>query len=184
MAEVDHHRTPLGRKRGQHRRIGGDAEGLPRIIVLIGVAGIGKTTLASRLAASCGDRKVFWYRCYECDSIQGVLRSLGGWLKGMGKTALASYMKNTETVEPREAVYSLLSDLDFPHLLVFDDFHRLEHLSPLFSVLLELSQRNPLKILLTSRSVPSFYSRADVGLRKSVSEIELKGLDRQALRNC
>jgi ATP/maltotriose-dependent transcriptional regulator MalT len=157
-----------------------------RFVVVHGIAGIGKTTLAVRLLDDLRKQtNVLWVTLHHWDTLSGVLRQLADFLAEAGRRQLRTLLDDRSEPDLEEAYYSLEEDLlDLKGLLVLDDFHKAgEPLVDLMSMLLEiLKDRSSPTILLVSRYLPSFYDRRYVVVQGVVGELPLEGLDKAAAR--
>ena len=62
-------------------------------------------------------------------------------------------------------------------LFVFDDIHHLDDNGmAMLGALLQIAEKTPLRLILISRTRPTFYDRRDVHIRDKVTEIALDGL--------
>lgn len=153
-------------------------------IVLWGLAGIGKSTLAAKaIEAVRGHRHLLWHRCTEWDTLRGLVAVLSAFLGQIGRSRLAG-MRRLRWTSPSELLSPLHADLrDLPSLLIFDDLHRLPAESRTFlALLLEASRGGATDLLLLSRELPAFYARGEAGPQGAVLEIEVGGLSEEAGR--
>jgi ATP/maltotriose-dependent transcriptional regulator MalT len=157
-----------------------------RIVVLHGIAGIGKTTLAVRLLEDLRkETNALWVTLHHWDTLSGVLRQLADFLAEAGRRQLRSLLDDRSEPDLEEAYYSLEEDLkDLKGVLVLDDFHKAaEPLVDLMSMILEILKDRPSPtILLVSRYLPSFYDRRYVVVQGVIGELPLEGLDKAAAR--
>lgn len=152
-----------------------------RIIVIYGIPGIGKTTLASKLLSQYrGKRNLFWYQFHEWDTLRNLTTQLSHFLSGMGKNRLSSYIRNVKTLDINETSDLLEEALnDTESLLFFDDFHRAkESMIQFFSSFAErLERMNNVNIVILGRYILPFYDRRAVIINNTVAEMQLGGLD-------
>jgi tetratricopeptide (TPR) repeat protein/DNA-binding PadR family transcriptional regulator len=155
-----------------------------RVIVIYGIAGIGKTTLASKLLDEYkGKQHLFWYRFHNWDTIRNMLSYLSEFLAQLDRKGLKSYLASNPsapTVELHEVSKLLESDLQNSNvILVFDDFQRVrESIAQLFAMILEiLSKVDGVKVIVVGRRILPFYDRSAVIVKEVVKELQLLGLD-------
>jgi len=157
-----------------------------RFVVLHGIAGIGKTTLAVRLLEDLrSETNVLWVTIHHWDTLGGVLQQLADFLAEAGRRQLRSLLDDRPAPELEETYYSLEEDLrDLKGVLVLDDFHKADDtVVDLMSMMLEILKDRPSPtILLVSRYQPSFYDRRYVVVQNVVGELPLEGLDKAAAR--
>lgn len=67
--------------------------GRSRILMVYGIAGIGKTSLVSRFARSQPGRLKFYLKVREWDSPRGLLQAMGNALAGMGDERLQAHLR-------------------------------------------------------------------------------------------
>src|SRR3990172_4227881 len=153
------------------------ASGGPRLFVVRGVAGIGKSSFAARACEmERGRRNLFWHRVRPWDTRQSVLASLGDFLSALGKPGLRSVLSRGEAFRADRVLRDDLPGA--PVLIVFDDAH--EASPVVVSVLGFLKEaaadaENVRMLVLTRRSLP-FYDARDVAVLGLVREIDLGGL--------
>ena len=153
-----------------------------RFAMIIGLPGIGKTTLAAKLAME-HDAEVFWYKIYPIDTIDTIIKALSKFLSEHRKNRLKTYLYSMKNIDMHEIVRILEKDLKNENaLFVFDDFHCADPaISDFFSLLLTtLEKCSGIKFLLTSKESIKFYSRGDVLIKNIVGEMILNGLDKEA----
>ena len=154
----------------------GEGEG-PRIFVVRGVAGIGKSSLAARACELLrGQRNLFWHTLRVWDTPVSVLTNLGNFLSSLGKPGLSAVVARGEI---RDAAEVLREDLPGTRsVLVFDDAHEAsQEILPLLRFLKDAVADAPdVRALVLTRRTVSFYDRRDVALRGLVREIDLSGL--------
>ena len=148
-----------------------------KVLVIKGVAGIGKTTLGAKFASEYNGN-VFWYRFNEWDTLRDAVRNLGFFLKKIGKNTLSSYVNSNKRIEIGEVSVILEKDLSNV-LMFFDDCHHAKGEDVLFfSALLDiLEKKDNVRVVMFGRSIPLFYDRRNVVLKKNVKEMEIYGLD-------
>ncbi len=163
-------------------------EGRVFALVLQGLAGIGKTSLAARVAEECqGKRDVLWLEIHPWTGLGSFVSALlspfqdaqaaGSKHQGDGLPAKADDAFAFEAF--LERALALLSRREA--LVVLDDLqnageHILEFLGALFK-----GMRNGTKscFLITTRTMPNFYDRRLVSPGKLVVELSLTGLSFQ-----
>ncbi len=153
------------------------ADGGPRILVVRGVAGIGKSSVAAKACELLRGRyNLFWHTLRAWDTRGSVLAALGSFLASLGKPGLRASLARGETDTPTTV---LREDLPGTRaFLVFDDAHEASpEVLALFRFLKEAAAGAPdTRILILTRRALAFYDRRDVSLSGLVREIDLGGL--------
>ncbi|MCD4807737.1 MAG: hypothetical protein K8R13_09270 [Methanococcoides sp.] len=131
------------------------------IVIIEGIAGIGKTYIASKFAETLKDKfVVYWHgNISETTSISSVIKKLSVFLSQNGKDELANSIENFG-YDIDVLINILVSELnENKFVLFFDDYHKAEkELKPLMEQMLQLTSS---KIVLITREKPSFYNVVD-----------------------
>lgn len=153
----------------------------PKILVLKGIPGIGKTALATKFITEYKTQKnIFWYTIQEWSSLRDVLNSIARFLSSLNKSQLADYLKLEPKPALEEITRILRAELSNTHsLLVFDNFDKAcDDIVLLFKSLLTwIDKSENLNFLVIGREAKGFYTVQDLAIRKSVLELRLDGLD-------
>jgi len=163
---------------------------LPKVIVLRGIPGIGKTTLVSKLIEDVyrlSGRSLFWHRFHEWDSLLGTLRELAEFMTQLGKNKLGFYLENESKPELDSLSKLMAQELEGSSIIfTFDDLQKInDDLIKFFSMFISLLENPKLehvKLILLSRTAVKLYDRRDVALKNLVEELELGGLPKAASR--
>ena len=149
-----------------------------KVLVLRGIPGIGKTTLAAKLASELAGQRVFWYSARPWDSPRSLMDSLSKFFSENGSRKLETYA-SAGKYELGEVSFLIGEELsENGYAFVFDDADRASALQEFLRMFRYSS--GPSKIIATAEADPGFYDRSDVVARHEVAEVELEGLDRQA----
>ncbi len=154
-----------------------------RLLVVYGLPGVGKTTLAGKVVLGMKDEmSVFWHRIHEWSTPRSVAHQIGEFLARLNKKDLLLYMETREVVDMAEVFFLLEKNLsDLKALMVFDDYDKAgTQLDEFFSSFKDILERvkGP-KVMVASRTLPKFYDRRDVKVKNMVEELSLEGLDRE-----
>lgn len=142
--------------------------------VVLGVAGIGKSALIAS-AVSGEERPILVRRVYAHDDAHGLLSSFAEFLARQGRRRLKALITRP-AYDPVEAAVVLRTDLT-GCVLVLDDLHACPAADALLRCVFERPGSG--KILVASRTQPTFYGRADLDGGR-VIEVALEGLDEPA----
>ncbi len=149
----------------------------PRIFVVRGVAGIGKSSLAARACALLsGTHHACWHRVRSWDTPQSVLVTFAAFLAAVGKPSLRAALGEGRW---ETAVRILREDLaGLRAVLVLDDAHEARQDVLAFVRFLRdaVAYAPDLRLLVLTRRALGFYDRREVVLEGLVREIELGGL--------
>jgi len=155
-----------------------------RMVLMHGVAGIGKTALVARLIEELEGRDVLYLRLREWSTLSSIVTAFGTFLSKLGKRNLASLIRDEAKEGPLDLkavmtiVQAELRDLDV--LLVFDDFHTVgQNLLPFFTELIEVLPSTRAHAVVLTRYIHPFYDRRHVVLKGVVKEMRLEGLTRK-----
>ncbi len=153
------------------------SEAAPRVVVIRGVPGIGKTSLAAKVCERLhGQRHLFWHRVRSWDTRESLLAELGEFLAAMGRPGLRSVLVRGEAERADAAVREDL--VGTRSLFVMDDA---QEASPEVVAFLRFLKDTVAAVpdvrllVLTRRAIP-FYDRRDVTVRRAVHEVDLSGL--------
>jgi adenylate kinase family enzyme/DNA-binding MarR family transcriptional regulator len=147
----------------------------PRIMIVLGIPGVGKTRLAKRLASNF-DGPCFYHAIKEWDTPELVLGSMSAFLESQGKKALKSRLGSI--IDWDDVSRILKRDLR-GCLVLFDDVHKSIKLETFLGIFKEMKGFKG-RIMATSRSRPYFYDASDTLLSRRVEEYQLTGLNREA----
>ncbi len=156
-----------------------------KIIIIYGIAGIGKTTLAAKLLEILENKyNLFWYRFHEWDTIRNLLNSISKFLMLFDRKSLKLYLDSNQNIDINDVGEILEMDIKGLNAVLFlDDLHKVdEQLMSFFTLFREILERaddNAVKCILLSRSFVPFYDRRDVLVKKNIHEIELTGLNEE-----
>ena len=152
-------------------------EGGPRIFVIRGVAGIGKSSVAAKACELLrGKCNLFWHTLRPWDTRVSVLAALGTFLASAGQPGLHAALGRGEVDRAGEILREDLSGARI--LLVFDDAQEAApEVVALFRLLKEgISGAPNARALILTRRALAFYDRRDVSLTGLVRELDLAGL--------
>jgi len=166
-----------------------------RVVVVQGIAGIGKSSLANKLIEKySSEMSIYYYQFHEWDTYRAVLTPLTEFLHKLGKDNLRRYMRSKKRLSSMEEehiaidlydIFELVSKdfQDLEGLLIFDDLQKAEEkMGGLLSLFLEVFERHggPNIVVLT-RNIPAFYTQKDI-ISGRVKEQRLMGLDLESTR--
>ncbi len=150
----------------------------PRLLVVRGVAGIGKSALAARACELLrGSRNLFWHRIRSWDTSRSILADLGEFLSLLGRPGVLAVLGRGEATKAPQVLRQDLPGTG--SYIVFDDAQEAnsEVLSLLRFLKDVLADAPDVHVLvLTRRRIP-FYDRRDVVLHRMVGEIDLQELE-------
>jgi tetratricopeptide (TPR) repeat protein len=154
------------------------------VLVVIGIAGIGKSTMGAKLfEEQKASRSSVWYTLHEYDTPMSVLQPVAQALALQGRPKLELLAKREATVELPKAKEILLRDVQGLSLVAFFDDAQAASPEALqaLRVLREVASAHPktFKLVLLSRTRPPIYDARDVTLKKLVGEVELRGLRKE-----
>jgi len=97
-----------------------------RTIHVAGIAGIGKTTVASKLIERFMHRRnLLYHRCQDWEGALGFLEAVADWLANIGDGMLSDYLAATPVPRANDASRILADALSVaPCLIVIDDYHK------------------------------------------------------------
>ncbi len=158
-----------------------DARG---VLVIIGIAGIGKSTLGAKLFEEArAARSCVWTTLHEYDTPVSVLAPVARALALRGHPRLELLTKREAVADLPRAKETLLADVARESLVAFFDDAQAASPEALqaLRILREVACEHPkaFKLVLLSRTRPPIYDARDVTLRKTVGEVELRGLRRE-----
>ena len=148
------------------------------LLLIHGMPGIGKSSLASRLFSELsGKKNLFWHTLREWDTEGSLMASLSDFHRKLGRVRWPEMsMKEASTAEIFSVLTAALSDSDA--IVFLDDLHKSgKSLEPLLSLISEAAlSSGSAKLVLISRSIPQFLTRAS----SRTLSLELGGLDRDS----
>jgi len=152
------------------------------VIVIQGLAGIGKTHLAAKLYNLIErDYVTCWKVIHDFDTFDTLTRDIAGFLNSHGNAQLAEYL-NQGNREREQIVKIILEGLDNKkYVLFFDNYHVVD--DPEIHMLFERLKRD-LKgssIVVVSRTSPFFIGTGD-RIKNIVTQEELDGFDLSATK--
>ena len=148
------------------------------VINLIGLAGIGKTTLLARFAKD-SKASVFWFALNEWETELSLLKALSTFLEETGDERLANYLRS-DNIDSGE-ISSLIAEalLENRRILVFDDIDKAPRLHNLLKMI--VMSAGPNKIVLSSeRRIELIDEISSQG--KSVKGLTIEGLEPEAAK--
>lgn len=152
-----------------------------KIVIIRGLAGIGKTALATAVCAKMRESKnLLWHQTRKWDTPTTVLLKMGRFLRALGSTMLYEHVSGGAAVDLGRVEVLLEKELDKSNsVMIFDDFqHAGEEMIDFFSMLGDVIERTEdANLLVLSREAVPFYDRKAVMIKKTVEEVELTGLD-------
>jgi tetratricopeptide (TPR) repeat protein/DNA-binding MarR family transcriptional regulator len=155
-----------------------------KLIVIYGIAGIGKTTLVSKLIRQYRKSKgTYWYRCHESDTIKTIITPISVFMANYGKNKLKNYLETKKIVNIVEISDILENELqNINAIFVFDDFQKVDKgILQFFSILLQTIEKLPgIKFMISTRKLVPFYDTRDISLKRTVTELQLQGLDKKS----
>ncbi|MCK4718210.1 MAG: tetratricopeptide repeat protein [Thermoplasmata archaeon] len=155
-------------------------------VVVYGIAGVGKTTLARHIVEThLEEDNVWWWRIREWDTPRSILSSLAEFLALDGRTHFKDYITSRKIIDVGEAARLFSAEIGKLHpILVLDDYHSVsaETIS-LLKALYDVASDGNVKLLLFGRERKPFYGRRDVVISNRVAELELRGLDQKSAQS-
>ncbi len=180
-AELGRPKMPIlyGRE-NERKAIMNHVSGDSSVMLIWGIPGIGKTSLASKAFDELSGRKhLFWYSFHSWDTEEHFVSVLSKFLESANRRSTAEERERGAVVGGLYA--PLLSDLaGFDAVLFLDDVQKIsERLGLTLAVVLEAVRASgTCKAVLISRELPQFFSKTGDG---NVT-LELSGLDNASAR--
>lgn len=153
------------------------ADAKVRLVSIVGIAGMGKTTLARSLAEG-QPRSVLWLRLFPGDSPRGLLPHLAACLESLGRPALKSALRNG--MPYGSEALALLGQEAQGCLVVLDDFAATRENYALLGALLDVGAE--MKVIATSREHLAFHHWPLLAGAGALEELTLGGIEPSAAR--
>ena len=157
-------------------------------LLVPGIAGIGKTTVASKLIERFMHRRnLLYHRCQDWEGSRSFFESVADWLANIGNSTFADYLAATPVPQPADAARLLVDALEgTPSLIVIDDFHKVAdatlHQTFQAMSLALLGSEEEIALVLFSRSFKPVVPTKDAEGRIASLVLPLDGLDSDAGR--
>jgi len=158
-------------------------------LLIPGIAGIGKTTIASKLIERFMHRRnLLYHRCQDWEGSRSFFESVADWLANIGDPEFADYLAATPVPNPSEAARLLVDALEgTAALIVIDDFHKIAdstlHKTFQAMSLALLGSEEEIGLVIFSRSFKPVVPAKDAEGRIASLVLPLDGLDSDAGRN-
>lgn len=152
-----------------------------KVVLVHGVAGIGKTALATRMLDGLRGKDVFYFRSRQWSTLPGLLGTLGSFLSRTGRRGLVSKVRTDGPMDLKEILSIFETEIrDLDALLIFDDFHKCsDSLLAFFTELIEILPRTKTNAMILTRYALPFYDRSHVVVKGVVKEMRLEGLTKK-----
>jgi tetratricopeptide (TPR) repeat protein len=156
-------------------------------ILVPGIAGIGKTSLSTKILDRFTHRRnLLYHRCQDWEGSRAFLEACAEWLSAVGNNDLSDYLASSPVPQTNMAVNLISSGLSAsPSLIVIDDLHKVGD-ETLFSILRELTLRiHTLKevgLVMFSRSFRMVVPESDQSGNIVTLVMPLQGLDEESSR--
>ena len=151
------------------------------LLIVTGIAGIGKSTLvASWLVRQRPRPYIYWFEIHEGTTRAFFLRDLAAFLARLGRRGLTNLLGERRAEDPNVTARVLAHDLEeLPILFVFDNFQTATaDLARFISgALLDLASRSSAKVLLISRTIPTNLVRRKGTKTIRTEVLRVEGLD-------
>jgi len=157
-------------------------------LLVPGIAGIGKTTMASKLIERFMHRRnLLYHRCQDWEGSRSFFESVADWLSSMGNVDFSTYLAATPVPQPADAARILVEALEgTPSLLVIDDFHKVSdmvlHQTFQAMSLALLGSEEKIGLVIFSRSFKPVVPTKDAEGRIASLVLPLDGLDPESGR--
>ena len=157
-------------------------------LLVPGIAGIGKTTVASKLIERFMHRRnLLYHRCQDWEGSRSFFESVADWLSSMGNSEFSTYLAATPVPQPADAAGLLVEALEgTPALLVIDDFHKVSdtvlHQTFQAMSLALLGSEEKIGLVIFSRSFKPVVPTKDAEGRIASLVLPLDGLDPESGR--
>jgi ATP/maltotriose-dependent transcriptional regulator MalT len=157
-------------------------------LLIPGIAGIGKTTIASKLIERFMHRRnLLYHRCQDWEGSRSFFDSVADWLANIGDSNFADYLAATPVPKPSEAARLLVDALEgTATLIVIDDFHKIAdsilHKTFQAMSLALLGSEEEIGLVIFSRSFKPVVPTKDAEGRIASLVLPLDGLDSEAGR--
>ena len=152
-------------------------------LMIPGIAGIGKTTMASKLIERFMHRRnLFYHRCQDWEVSRSFFESIADWLANIGDSTFADYIATTPVPKPADSARLLIDALGgAPSLIVIDDFHKISdstlHQTFQAMALGLLGSEEEIGLVMFSRSFKPVVPAKDAEGRIASLVLPLDGLD-------
>ena len=152
-------------------------------LMIPGIAGIGKTTMASKLIERFMHRRnLFYHRCQDWEGSRSFLEAIADWLANIGDSTFADYIATTPIPKPADSARLLIDALGgAPSLIVIDDFHKISdttlHQTFQAMALGLLGSEEEIGLVMFSRSFKPVVPAKDAEGRIASLVLPLDGLD-------
>ena len=157
-------------------------------LLVPGIAGIGKTTVASKLIERFMHRRnLLYHRCQDWEGSRSFFESVADWLSSLGNSEFSTYLAATPVPQPADAAKLLVEALEgTPSLLVIDDFHKVSdmvlHQTFQAMSLALLGSEEKIGLVIFSRSFKPVVPTKDAEGRIASLVLPLDGLDPESGR--
>ena len=158
-------------------------------LMIPGIAGIGKTSMAAKVIESFMHRRnLMYHRCQDWDGSRAFFESLADWLSNIGDSMLADYISATPVPKAADAARIILDALsNSPALIVIDDYHKVSD-KTLHQTIQALSRglvecEGDVGLVIFSRSFKEVVPLKDADGRIVSLVLPLEGLDQNSTRS-
>ena len=156
-------------------------------ILVPGIAGIGKTSLSTKILDRFTHRRnLLYHRCQDWEGSRAFLEACAEWLSAVGHNDLSDYLASTPVPQTSMAVNLISAGLsESPSLIVIDDLHKVGD-ETLYSILRELTLRihtlSEVGLVMFSRSFRMVVPESDQSGNIVTLVMPLQGLDEESSR--
>ena len=146
-----------------------------KLVVLKGIPGIGKTTLAVKLLSEVADQRIYWHSVKPWDDPRNIAESLAGFFSENGNRRLEAYLASGSYSlgEISFLLREILSENGY--IFAFDDADSSQGVQEFLLMFRHSSGAG--KIVTVLEEEAHFYEKSEVVARQEVAELELGGLD-------